>query len=97
MPILLPTDLLFFLMLAGMLLLAVRSRGQEHLRRPWRKVARSRSAMISLVILLAYLLLAVLDSIRLPAGARGLGEAAAIGEPLTLLDLVLTPDRKSVV
>ena len=94
MPVLLPTDLLFFLMLAGMLLLAVRSRGQDHLRRPWRKVARSRSAMISLVILLAYLLLAVLDSIRLPAGARGLGEAAAIGEPLTLLDLVLTPLRE---
>lgn len=95
MPVLLPTDILFFLMLGGMLALGFHTLRQKHLRRPWRQVSRSRSAMMSLVILLTYLLIAVLDSIRLPVdpndpAARG---RAPIGEPLTLLDRGLTALR----
>ncbi len=91
MPVLLPTDILFFLMLLGMVGLGFHALRQEHLRRPWRKVARSRSAMISLVILSAYLLIAVLDSIRLPVDPhdRSSEHGAPIGEPLTLLDRAL--------
>ena len=87
MPVLLPTDILFFLMLSGMLLMAIHALRQDHLRRPWRKVARSRSAMISAVILLVYLLIAVLDSIRLPHTPDAAG---GVGEPLTLLDSALS-------
>lgn len=68
--------------------MAWRMARQEHLRRPWRKVASSRSAMVSLVILLAYLGIAVLDSLRFyPDADRG-GQAGSpyIGEPVTLLD-----------
>lgn len=90
MPVLLPTDILFFLMLLGMFLLGIHTLRQEHLRRPWRKVARSRSAMISAVILSTYLLIAVLDSIRLPQASAAAGVA---GEPLTLLDRALLPLR----
>lgn len=97
MPVFLPTDILFFLMLLGMLTLGWHTLRQEHLRRPWRQVSRSRSAMVSLVILLAYLLIAVLDSIRLPldpsdSSARG---NAPIGEPMTLLDRGLSSLRDS--
>ena len=95
MPVLLPTDVLFLLLLLGLSALAVYTLRQEHLRRPWRSVMRSRSAMISLVILLAYLLIAILDSIRLPVSANGLGSSGAtpIGEPVTLLDVGLTAIR----
>jgi len=97
MPQLLPTDILFFLMLLGLAALAGYTLRQEHLRRPWRKVAKSRSAMISLVILLSYLLIAVLDSIRLPVGPTGNanGNGTPIGEPVTLLDQALGDIRDS--
>ncbi len=97
MPQLLPTDILFFLMLLGLAALAGYTLRQEHLRRPWRKVAKSRSAMISLVILLSYLLIAVLDSIRLPVSPTGNanGNGTPIGEPVTLLDQALGDIRDS--
>ncbi len=89
MPVLLPTDRLFFLMLLGLLVGVIHTLRQEHLRRPWRKVARSRSAMISLVILLGYLTIAVLDSIRLPTPeVNG-------SDPPTLLDRGLSHLRDS--
>lgn len=91
MPVLLPTDILFLLMLLGLAALVAYTLRQEHLRRPWRSVIRSRSAMISLVILLVYLLIALLDSIRLPvsSNAHVNSTSAPIGEPVTLLDFGL--------
>jgi peptide/nickel transport system permease protein len=93
MPTFLTTDILFFLLLFGLAVLVFHASRREHLRRPWRKVARSRSAMVSLVILLAYLAIAVLDSIhfRLPENGGGNGEAHYLGEPVSLLDLWLRP------
>jgi len=91
MPVLLPTDILFLLMLLGLAALVAYTLRQEHLRRPWRSVIRSRSAMISLVILLVYLLIALLDSIRIPvsSNAHVNSTSAPIGEPVTLLDFGL--------
>lgn len=91
MPVLLPTDILFLLMLLGLTALVVYTLRQEHLRRPWRSVMRSRSAMISLVILLVYLLIALLDSIRIPVSSNAHlnSTSAPIGEPVTLLDFGL--------
>jgi peptide/nickel transport system permease protein len=91
MPVLLPTDILFLLMLLGLAALVVYTLRQEHLRRPWRSVIRSRSAMISLVILLVYLLIALLDSIRIPVSSNAHlnSISAPIGEPVTLLDFGL--------
>lgn len=91
MPVLLPTDILFLLMLLGLAALVAYTLRQEHLRRPWRSVIRSRSAMISLVILLVYLLIALLDSIRIPVSSNAYvnSTSAPIGEPVTLLDFGL--------
>ena len=88
MPVLLTTDILFFALLLGFAGLAWRMARQEHLRRPWRKVARNRSAMVSLVILLAYLSIAILDSIRFTPTEAHAGNAGSpyIGEPITILD-----------
>ena len=98
MPQLLPTDILFFLTLFGLSGLLVYSLGQTHLRRPWQKVFQSAQAMVSLVILIPYLLVAVADSIRFnPASFKGeMATQAASSEPLSLLDLGLQRLRLSV-
>jgi peptide/nickel transport system permease protein len=98
MPTFLSTDILFFLLLLGLAALVFHMARREHLRRPWRKVARSRSAMVSLVILLVYLAIAVLDSIRFhpPENGGGNSEAQYRGEPVTLLDWWLNPIRNRV-
>ncbi|WP_221065723.1 ABC transporter permease [Methylomagnum ishizawai] len=90
MPVFLATDLLFFLLLAALGATAFHAARREPLRRPWRKVARNPVAMVSLVILLAFLALAVLDSIRFPPKAAD-GAAQYRNEPLSLLDLWLAP------
>ena len=98
MPQLLPTDILFFLTLFGLSGLLVYSLGQTHLRRPWQKVFQSAQAMVSLVILIPYLLVAVADSIRFnPASFKGeMATQAASSEPLSILDLGLQRLRLSV-
>ncbi|MGZ9057516.1 MAG: ABC transporter permease, partial [Methylomagnum sp.] len=98
MPTFLSTDILFFLLLLGLAGLIVHAARREHLRRPWRKVARNRSAMVSLVILLVYLAIAVLDSIRFhPTQNPGQnGEARYQSEPVTLLDMWLQPIKSRV-
>ncbi|SMF97045.1 peptide/nickel transport system permease protein [Methylomagnum ishizawai] len=90
MPVFLATDLLFFLLLLALGAAVFHAARREPLRRPWRKVARNPAAMVSLVILLAFLALAVLDSIRFPPKAAD-GVAQYRNEPASLLDLWLAP------
>jgi peptide/nickel transport system permease protein len=58
------TDGLIYLLLAMTLSFAWYARRREHLRSPWRRVWRSRVAMCALVILLAYVVIGLLDSIH---------------------------------
>ncbi|MGH8551966.1 MAG: ABC transporter permease, partial [Methylococcales bacterium] len=58
------TDRLIFLLVAITLYLGFRISRHEHSRRPWRKVARSRTGMISLVVLSGYLTIGLADSIH---------------------------------
>jgi peptide/nickel transport system permease protein len=85
------TDSLFFLLLFAAAIVLWRARQDEHLVRPLRKVTHSRSAMVSAVLLLAYLLVAVLDSIHFTGGEQGAG--AFRNEPVSVLDWLLTPLR----
>ncbi|MGX2039499.1 ABC transporter permease [Methylocaldum sp. MU1018] len=89
------TDILFFILLAGFAVAIVRARRREHLRRPWRKVARSRSAVASLVILLAYLFIAVLDSIHFHPRIEG-ENGQYQGEVISVLDSWMTRIRTRV-
>jgi peptide/nickel transport system permease protein len=91
MPTFLSTDILFFLVLAGLGGGVFHMARREHLRRPWRKVVRRRSAMVSLVILLVFLGIAALDSIRFHPSKNG-----GSGESATLLDRWLEPIRTRV-
>ena len=66
------TDGLLFVLLGAVVAFAWHARGREHMRAPWREVARSRLGMASAVVLSAYLAVALLDSLhfnpRLPSG-----------------------------
>jgi peptide/nickel transport system permease protein len=97
MPTLFWTDAFFFLLLLMLAVMIGQIRRREHLRRPWRKVARSRVAMVSLVILLGYLSIAVLDSIHLyPSGNGEDSSLCYRTEPVSVLDLWAAPLRTRV-
>ncbi|VAX08934.1 ABC transporter, permease protein 2 (cluster 5, nickel/peptides/opines) [hydrothermal vent metagenome] len=91
------TDALIFLLIGLMLIFGHLAASREYLRAPWRRVAHSRIGMGALVVLSAYMLIGVLDSVHyhptLPAGERA-GEAAHSNEVLSLLDYLLTPLRE---
>jgi len=79
------TDALLFALMACLCLLTFASYRLEHLRRPWRQVIRSRTATMSVVILLAFTSIGLLDSIHFRQGQSG--------EVLSLFDQWLTPYR----
>ena len=58
------TDVLIFVLLAAAIVFAVYTHRREHLRAPWRQVGRSRVAMGALVVLGAYVVVGLLDSVH---------------------------------
>ncbi len=93
-PVILWTDRLVFLLVAVVIASVWYIRGQEHLRAPWRKVARSRYGMCSLVILSVFVAIGFLDSLhyrpRLEARSAE-GKAAYAVEVRSLFDAVIAP------
>ncbi len=63
-PVIFATDALLFVLLVAVCSLIVYARRQEHLRAPWREVLRRPIAMAALPVLLAYMAVAVLDSLH---------------------------------
>jgi peptide/nickel transport system permease protein len=97
MPAVLWTDALVFLLLALTLGFGLHGRRHEHLRAPWRRVARSPIGVGAIAVLSAYLLVGLMDSVhfRLPL-PQGPGDGGAQGfspRILSLLDVWLTPLR----
>jgi len=84
------TDALVWLLVAMLGGFLFYVRGREHLRRPWRKILADPAAMASLTVLLAFGAIGVLDSLHFqftdPQAENG-------NEPLSLLDVALTPLR----
>ncbi|MFZ4699801.1 MAG: ABC transporter permease [Candidatus Methylumidiphilus sp.] len=88
------TDALFFILLLMLAAAIFRARSKEHLSRPWRKVARSTSAMVSLTVLVFYFGFAILDSIHFhPPEGQG-GEGKFKTEAMSLLDWWASPLRQ---
>jgi len=71
------TDALIFLLVLMAAGFAWYARRREHLRGPWRRVGRSRIAMSAMVVLLAYVVIGLLDSVHFRPALEGGGE----GEP----------------
>ncbi|MDD5241164.1 MAG: ABC transporter permease [Sulfuricella sp.] len=98
-PVLLWTDVLLWLLLAGVGLYAWKVRQREHLIRPWRRLLRSRSGVASAVVLLAFVAVGVLDSLhfRLPLEKQGSNTGIHYSpEVLSVFDLIAGPLRKRV-
>ncbi|MGZ8214198.1 MAG: ABC transporter permease, partial [Methylosarcina sp.] len=58
------TDALIFALIAILTGLSIYLRGQEPIRRPLKKVAGSKSGMISLAILSFFIIIGLLDSVH---------------------------------
>ncbi len=90
------TDALVFLLIALASVFAVLALRREHLRAPWRQVARSRLGMGALVILGVYVLIGVMDSIHYHPALPPTEQAADVthsSEVLSLLDWAFTALR----
>lgn len=102
LPVLLWTDVLFFLLLAIGVATIVHVRREAPLRAAWRRVGGRPSGMASAVILLAFLVVGLVDSFhfrpQLPV-ANGTAENAPVAhssEVLSALDVLLAPLRTRV-
>ena len=85
--ILLWTDTLIFFLVALLIVLALYMRGKEHLRRPWKKISHSKIGMVSLVILLFFMAIGLLDSVHFkPSSSHS-------NEIISVLDYWATPLR----
>jgi len=98
-PVILWTDALIFLLTAVVIIFILYARSKPHIRAPWRRVFSGKVAAASVVILLAFVLVGLLDSMhfRLPLAANGdSGEIHYAGEVLSVLDVLVGPLRTQV-
>jgi peptide/nickel transport system permease protein len=86
-PVLLTTDVLIFLLLAVAVGFGVYASRHEHLRGPWRSVARSPVGVAALVVIAFYVAIGLLDSLHFhpriePLAPAELGSDAASALPV---------------
>jgi peptide/nickel transport system permease protein len=88
-PVFLPTDVLLWLLLAAIAAYAWYCSRRPHLALPWRRVFQSKAAVSCTVVLAAFVLIGVLDSLhfRTRLAAAEASAAAYSPEVLSLLDL----------
>ncbi len=92
------TDVLVYILVLTICVFALISSSREHLRDPWRQIVQHKLGMLSLVVLLVYVLIGLLDSVhfRLPLvveNATAEQKTVHEGEVLSVLDLLVTPIR----
>ncbi len=98
LPVLLPTDVLLWLLVAALAGYFAYCRRRPHLAAPWVRVLKSRAAIVSLVLLAGYGVVGLADSLhfRRALPPAGPGDATAYSpEVLSVLDLALAHLRHS--
>ena len=97
-PVLLKTDMLFFVLLGALSAYVLYARRHQHLCAPWRQVARQPLGMAAAVVLCSYLLVAILDSIHFRAALPTSNETGAVySRDLTsVFDVLVSPLRTNV-
>ena len=95
MPIILWSDALVFLLLASGVATAWYIRRREHLLLPWRRVAQSATAMVSLLVLSLFLLVGLLDTLHYQAALPETNGGATVYSPevLSVFDKLVEPLR----
>ena len=94
MPVLLATDALFFLLLLLLAAYVLYASRRPHMLRPWRKLARSRSAMVSLTVISFYVAVAFLDSLHFKPRLDH-DEVVYSGEIVSAFDILVAPLREN--
>lgn len=87
------TDILLYVLLAGIVVFALYARRHEHLRVPWRQVRQRPLAMAALVVLSAYAVIGLLDTVHLQ---RRTAPDQYAAEVVSLLDVLCSPLRRQV-
>jgi len=95
MPIILWSDALVFLLLASGVATAWYIRRREHLLLPWRRVAQSATAMVSLLVLSLFLLVGLLDTLHYQAALPETNGGTTVYSPevLSVFDKLVEPLR----
>ncbi len=95
MPVILWSDALVFLIIAVLLVSALVIRRRAHLLLPWQRVANSRIAMVSLLILSLFVLVGLLDTLHFRAAlpAQNSLDKVYSTEVLSVFDVLVTPLR----
>lgn len=96
MPVLLWTDILIYLLLAVITASIFYIRRRPHLLTPWRQVFQRKRGVISVMILLCYVSIGLLDSVHFRQALTNTGESEQqhySSDVITLLDLLLAPVR----
>ena len=94
-PVILWSDALVFLLLAACIAGAWYIRQHEHLLLPWRRVARSATAMVSLLVLSLFLLVGLLDTLHYRAALPETNGGGKVYSPevLSVFDKLVEPLR----
>ncbi len=94
-PVILWSDALVFLLLATGALMTWYVRSQEYLLLPWRRVAKSSVAMVSLLVLSLFLLVGMLDTLhyRVALKDKSAGQTVYSPEVLSVFDKLVEPLR----
>src|SRR3990170_1745202 len=95
MPVILWSDALVFLLLAAAGTSAWYVRRHEHLLLPWRRVAQSATAMVSLLVLSLFLIVGLLDTLHYRAALPEKNGGATVYTPevLSVFDKMVEPLR----
>ena len=83
------TDGLIFALIFSILALGFALRGKEHLKRPLHTIANNKVGMVSLVVLVFFVLIGLLDSVHFKSNQQG-----SQNEIISLLDVWATPLRE---
>ncbi len=93
-PVILWTDALVWLLVAAVVVFAWYVRRHEHLLAPWRRVARSRSGMAALTVLVFFIAIGLADSLHYrPALSGQDGKRVYAVEVLSVFDRIAEPLR----
>ena len=99
LPVFLWTDILIYLLLAVIIVAVLYIRKQPHMTAPWKLVLQRKRGVISLMILLCYVVVGLLDSVHFRLAVennKSSDKQHYATEVLAVLDLVIMPLREQV-